>query len=110
MDLPVLIMVCLVVFIIASFLGMPLASFSVNDLGMFYQPLIKLKAVRLIPNHPENAGYYLSTQGLSLTSHYAVLGEWADTGHYLILDVKTGTILPGIFHLDRFEEIQEDDL
>ncbi len=74
------------------------------------EQVIRLKPVRLIPDHPENAPEYLADQGLSLDDHCAVLGEWGNTKHFLILNVSKNWILPGIFHLDRFEEIPEDDL
>lgn len=70
----------------------------------------RLKPVRLVAGHPENQQAYLDEQGLALDDHCAVLGEWGDTKHYLIMNVTRGTVLRGIFHLDRFEEIPDDEL
>ena len=69
----------------------------------------KLRAVKLKPNHYENTNWLEGT-GLVMDHHYAVLGEYGDSGHYIILDVNTGTVMRGYFHIDGFEEIPEDEL
>jgi hypothetical protein len=71
----------------------------------------RLKAVRLLAGEPENAAAFLAeVPGLNSADRYAVLGEVGASGHYVILNLSSGQILPGVFHLDRFEEIPDDDL
>lgn len=48
--------------------------------------------------------------GYNLKDLYIVLGEVADIKHYIILNMTTGQILPGIFHLEHFEEVNRDDI
>lgn len=61
-----------------------------------------LRAVRFQPGHPENT----EMSG----AHFAILGEFGNTKHYLLLCVATGVILPGMFHIDRLEAIPEAEL
>jgi hypothetical protein len=74
----------------------------------------RLKCLRLIPDHYENQSEYLSSKSykdtMNLKDHYVLLGEVANTDHYILLNISTGCIVPGMLHLDRFEEIPEDDL
>lgn len=71
----------------------------------------RLRAVRLIQNHPENTAEYLYfSPDLRMGDHYVVLGEVAGTGHYMILNIRTGVVMPCMHHLDRFEEVPEDEL
>jgi hypothetical protein len=69
----------------------------------------RLPAVRLKPDHYENQdGTRHST--MPLNAGYCILGEWGDSDHYIVLCVDTGQVIPGAVHLDRFEEIPEEDL
>jgi hypothetical protein len=73
-------------------------------------PIRKFRAVKLKHDYYENADEYLKSAGLVMNNPYAILGEYGNSDHYIILDVRTGTILRGYFHLDRFEDIPEEDL
>ena len=72
--------------------------------------MTQLKPVRLKPGHYENTTDWLPGTGLALGRYYAVLGEWGTTKHIIVMDVTAGKVVPGVFHLDRFEEIPEEDL
>ena len=69
-----------------------------------------LRVVRLKVQSPENEPQYLTDTGLKFNELYVVLGEISKINHYLILNYRTGHILPGMFHLSRFEEVPDDDL
>lgn len=73
--------------------------------------ILSMIMVRLDPNSPENANPdWVKSAGLEFDKRYAVIGEVASIDHYIILDTSNGKILPGMFHLERFEEFPEDEL
>jgi hypothetical protein len=41
---------------------------------------------------------------------YIVLGEVSNSDHYILLELESGHILPGMWHMDRFEEVSRDDI
>ena len=59
----------------------------------------------------ENIDLFLSDVNyiLNHNDHYIVLGEVGDTKHYIVLNMTTGQIVPGMVHLGRFEEIKPED-
>lgn len=73
-------------------------------------PLPRLRAMRLKSDHPWNTATYLESYNLAFGRFYAVLGEWGTSGHHIAMDVSSGKIVPGIVHLDRFEDLPEDEL
>jgi hypothetical protein len=71
----------------------------------------RLKVLRLLPKDRENEQSFVDAiPGLNFRDHYAVLGEAGATGHYIMLNQTTGQILPGIFHLSRFQKVPVDEL
>jgi hypothetical protein len=47
---------------------------------------------------------------ISQKDNYACLGEVANIHHYLMVHIKTGRILPGIWHLEEFRPVTEEEL
>lgn len=73
----------------------------------------RLKLLRLLPGHPDNDPAFLgrfSDGMLSLEARYVVLGEVAKTRHFIVLNIGLGAAVPGMVHLDRFEEVPEDEI
>jgi hypothetical protein len=68
----------------------------------------QLRAVRLNPRFPPNIEKL--PRQLKRGKSYVVLGEVSNIDHYILLDLETGRIVPGMWHLNRFEDIPHDDI
>lgn len=79
----------------------------VSDPSNLHIGVQSLTPVRFIADHPDNRVFpFCDMTG----KQYAILAEYGNIRHYLILDIANGRLLPGLFHLDRFEKIPEDDV
>jgi len=56
-----------------------------------------------------NEGFKIP-KGYNLDDRYVVFGEMEKTQHYIMFNIFTGKMLPGIWHLDEFERIPEEDI
>lgn len=65
--------------------------------------------VRLNKASPENQNLDW-LDGLAFDRNYAILGEVGSIDHYIILDISTGNIMPGMWHKERFELVPEEEL
>jgi hypothetical protein len=68
----------------------------------------RLRAVRVNPRSLPNIEKPM--RQLKRGKSYVVLGEVSNTDHYILLELESGRILSGMWHLDRFEEISRDDI
>ncbi len=73
------------------------------------QQLLLLKANKI---HIENLikDKYELPVGYNLDNRYVILGEVETTNHYIMLNITTGKVLPGTFHLEDFEYVPEEDI
>ncbi len=70
------------------------------------QDIPRLKAVKA---NPEQNPYIFHNDIIKPNMIYLVLGEVADIRHYVLLELRTGRIIPGMFHIESFVEADEDD-
>lgn len=72
----------------------------------------KFKVVRLDKDAELNVTHPLP--GLRYDEYYIVLGEVANTNHYILAScsLKNPRILPGMYHLDdgRFIEVSDEEI
>lgn len=70
------------------------------------KPLVRLKR-----GHYENQDVYMKgIKGLNWDDRYIVLAEVETIDHYVVMNLSTGKILRGMFHLDRFERVPVDEI
>ncbi len=53
---------------------------------------------------------YNPPEGYNLNDRYVIIGEVKAIDHFVFLNITTGRVLPGVFHLDDFDEILEEDI
>jgi hypothetical protein len=71
----------------------------------------RLKPYRLRQGYIENQPEYMKDiPGLNFKDRYLILGEVGEIHHYIMMNMSTGQVLPGMFHLERFEEVPEDEI
>lgn len=54
--------------------------------------------------------YVKQIKGLNFEDVYCVVGEVADINHYVVMNLRTGKVLNGMFHLTRFRAATDEDL
>lgn len=64
----------------------------------------------LQPFNQQHDPHNTTGKRLGFQQRYVVLGEVGATGHYLIFNLTTNVMMPGAYHIERFEEIPEDEL
>lgn len=70
------------------------------------KPLVRLKV-----GHPENEDRYVDAiDGLYFSDRYLVLAEVEDIEHYVVMNLRTGQVLRGMFHLGRFERVPAGEI
>lgn len=47
--------------------------------------------------------------GIIMGRDYVVIGEVGETDHYILMDITTGHILPGMWHDEDFDIIDSDE-
>ncbi len=55
-------------------------------------------------------GKYKIPEGINLNDRYVVIGEVEKIDHFIMLNMVTGTVLPGMYHLDNFIRVPEEDI
>lgn len=77
----------------------------------------RYQCLRLNPNAPENAQEYLDLTNnlagfhlLNYLDRYIILGEINSTNHYIVVNINCGRILPGMFHIERFEYVPDEEI
>lgn len=76
-----------------------------NFIGIVPQ---RLAAVRI--KDPANNESFARANKLFTSRTYVVLGEVANTDHVILLDLRTGNVVPGLMDLAYFEMIPDGEL
>jgi hypothetical protein len=84
-----------------------------DSLNRSPERMLERAAPRLIPlklrDDEMNRTYPLPAPFNNMNAVYLLLGEVGSTRHYVVSDLRTGAICPGMIHLERFRQADEDE-
>lgn len=69
---------------------------------------LRLPLIKLDDTVEENKTFPL--KGFSFDDEYIILTEILDTSHYILLCVRTGKVMSGMYEMWRFREATQEDI